>query len=164
MKKIIFILMFVLTSQFNFSQGLSFDKWEKIEVTDEFGDKTGQFVTRTFGNGTFSNSATTNAKLIAKVSSEDDWVFISLYEYGRTPDAKLTYDASYGSLTVKFEDGTSENYKVIAFKSGGVGAKKGTKFYDLVNSGKSIKVKCLINESSFSQYGNSKYLFEFITK
>ncbi|MBW2998425.1 hypothetical protein KY321_02700 [Candidatus Woesearchaeota archaeon] len=163
MKKI-FILLFVVSLQTTFAQGLSFDKWEKVELQDEFGDKTGKFITRTFASGTFSNSATTNSKLIAKINHQDDWVFISLYEYERTPEAKLVYDASYGNLLVKFENGDSEMFKVLAFKSGGIGAKAGSKFYDLVTNGNPQRIKCLVRQSNFSDYGDSSYLFEFNTK
>lgn len=164
MKKVILLLVGVFFAQTTIAQGLSYDKWEKVELTDEFGDKTGNFITRTFAKGTFSNSATTNAKLIAKINHQDEWVFISLYEYERTPEAKLVYDASYGNLLVKFENGDSEMFKVLAFKSGGVGAKAGSKFYDLVTGGNVQKIKCLIRQSNFSEYGDASYLFEFMTK
>jgi len=164
MKKVILLLVCVFFAQTTFSQGLSFDKWEKVELTDEFGDKTGKFITRTFARGTFSNSATTNAKLIAKINHQDEWVFISLYEYERTPEAKLVYDPSYGNILVKFESGDSEMFEVLAFKSGGIGAKAGTKFYDLVTSGNAQKIKCLVRQSNFSDYDSSSYLFEFMTK
>ena len=163
MKKIILLLL-IVSLQTTFAQGLSFDKWEKVELTDEFGDKTGNFITRTFARGTFSNSATTNAKLIAKINHQDEWVFISLYEYERTPEAKLVYDATYGNVLVKFENGESEMFEVLAFKSGGVGAKAGSKFYDLVTGGNAQKIKCLIRQGNFSEYGDASYLFEFNTK
>lgn len=164
MKKTILLLVCVFFAQTTFSQGLSFDKWEKVELQDEFGDKTGDFITRTFARGIFSNSATTNAKLIAKIIHQDDWVSISLYEYERTPEAKLVYEPSYGNILVKFENGDSKMFEVLAFKGGGIGAKAGTDFYDLITNGNSQKIKCLIKESNFTDYGNSSYLFEFITK
>ena len=164
MKKIILILLCVSFAQTTFAQGLSFDKWEKVELQDDFGDKTGKFITRTFARGTFSNSATTNSKLIAKINHDGEWVFISLYEYERTPEAKLVYEPSYGNVLVKFENGESEMFEVLAFKSGGVGAKAGSKFYDLLTNGNAQKIKLLIRQSNFSNYGSSSYLFEFNTK
>ena len=69
--------------------------WEIGSITDEFGEKTNKMLLLLRGSGVFSNSATTNSRLLGAlyVMGNDDKVSILLAEYGtsvvKTSD---TYD------------------------------------------------------------------------
>lgn len=60
------------------------EQWEMRYYLDEFGNQTDRpyVINRTNFSGTFSNSATTDAKLKAAVYVEQNMVSISLLEYG----------------------------------------------------------------------------------
>ena len=170
MKKVLLLLTFTITSSLT-AQGLDFDTWEIVETTDEFGDKTGESVARYFSKGTFSNSATTGEDMIFKLvdygldAKGEGTAQIDFFEYNRTP-ATLAYDTELGSLKCKMPDGSVKSFQLYALKSGGLGlwGKYYTSFFKLINNGKAEKIKFVVSESDFSEYGNSKYQGYFHTK
>lgn len=162
MKKI--ILFVLLHSPIFLQAQLNYDKWEVIETVDEFGDKTGEKVAQIFAKGTFSNSATTNSELIVRISDYEDMMFISLFEYGKTPEAKLTYDSSFGKISIKREDGLIEKYQVMASKDGGIYLGKKNKLATLIRDGNEELLKVYISDKQFSDYGSSTYNFKIKTQ
>ncbi len=56
--------------------------WELGEFKDEFGDGVGENYIMLFGWGEFTNSATTNSKLMASLQIYDEYFCFHLYEYG----------------------------------------------------------------------------------
>lgn len=158
MKKVLFVMMLVAFSTAVQSQ-IVYNEWEATEVTDEFGDPTGDTVTSAFFEGTFSNSATSNSELAVRVIDYGEIVVLKLYEYKSTPDAQMCYDGCFGSITVKRASGAVETYRTYAPKSGGLYYDNKDDFMNLFrnNSGETIKV--VVREDSFSDYGSSKYTF-----
>lgn len=161
--------------------------WEKNFYVDDFGDATDKFYhSYLTEEGKFSNSATSNSKLTAVLilDGEGNSVKIKLYEYGRGADESLVYESSFGYLMLK--DDSDKKYIVPAFalKDGGVyisntiewrngiDMKKlfekegyivfdnGSQFLDLIKNSTSLFTVRILQET-FSEYGNSKYLFRF---
>ena len=169
--KNLLLLLFISATFSLTAQGLNYDSWDSAETTDEFGDKTGEVISMYFSKGKFSNSATTGEDMIFKFvdygkdEKGDGTAQIDFYEYNNTP-ARLGLDTSLGSLKCKLPDGTVETFQLYALKGGGLGLwdKYYDKFFELVNNGKGEKVKFVVNESDFSEYGGSKYLGHFHTK
>jgi hypothetical protein len=164
MKNLILSMCMVALSTMGFGQ-LNFDQWETVEIVDEFGDPTGDSVKRIFANGTFSNSATANSDLIAKVVDYGDAITIDLYEYSSPPSASMCYDGCFGSISIKRENGDVEKHEVYASDSGGLYISESR--VDLLNlfrntNGETIKI--VIYQSSFSKYGSSSYKFSVITQ
>ena len=153
------------------AQGLGYDSWEIVETVDDFGDKTGEKVARYFSKGKFSNSAASGEAMILKLVDYglDDkgkgFAAMDFFEYNKT-QAKLAYDTKAGSFKVKMSDGSVESFNCYASKSGGLlfSGKDYDKFMKLINNGKSEKIKIVVNQSSFSEYGNAKYQGYFHTK
>lgn len=160
MKKLFILFMVLFVSLSSFSQ-LTYDKWETINYVDEFGDETGESAIRLLCKGTFSNSATTNSDLIVKfiLDKKSEYIAISLYEYGSSPEASMGYDSSFGNITVKLEDGTKKTFKTFAPKSGGLFFTKGSynDFIKFLTTNSNFKV--YIGKSDFENNGSS-YLFE----
>lgn len=157
MRKLVLVLGMVLA--FNLSNAQVFDKWEEVPVVDSFGDPTGESVKRLLVNGTFSNSATSQSKLIVKVTDYGDACLISLYEYGRGPEAKLGLKGAFGSIEYKDANGERGSLRAFASKGGSLYFSKEdyTNFVNALNQSKELRV--LVFESSFSDYGTSKYIF-----
>jgi len=169
-KSILFLLLSLFVSTLS-AQGLNYDSWAIVETVDDFGDKTGESVARYFSQGKFSNSATTGQEMIFKLVDygKDDkgegTSQIDLFEYNKNP-ARIGLDTKLGSMKCKMPDGTVKSYKIYAMKSGGLGlwGENYDLFYELINNGKGEKVKFVIDESDFSEYGSSKYQGHFHTK
>lgn len=103
MKRIfnIVILLFIASS--------SFGQWIKKNIADEFGDPTNEVCLLYTCNGTFSNSATTDSELTAKLvvyysKPPDNWLWLrfDLYEYNRNVSANRD---QFGVLSYKTADG-----------------------------------------------------------
>ena len=169
--KNLLLLLFISVSATITEQGLTYDKWDVAETTDDFGDKTGEVINMYFSQGKFSNSATTGADMIFKIVDygKDEkgagTASIDFYEYNKTP-ARLGLDTTLGSLKCKLPDGTVKTFQLYAMKQGGLGlwGKYYDSFFELINNGKGDKVKFVVNESDFSEYGGSKYNGHFHTK
>ena len=111
---------------------IDFGVWEKAQTNDKFGDPTGEYVTRYFAQGTFSNTATVGSELIAKVILWPDGdASIELYEYGRSP-ATICRGCT-GLISVKMPDGSEEYVPVLSGSSG-----------MLILNGKRVKQKAFI--------------------
>jgi len=154
------LIFAALFFSFTLSAQLSYDAWEKVETTDDFGDKTGDSVLRTFSEGTFSNSATAGSELIVKVSDYGDSAFMTLYEYGSTP-ARLSLKSAFGKIKVKLPNGEVVSFNTFSPKSGGLLFSKDdyTELFKYLKDGTGGVLKFVINESAFSDYGSAKYSF-----
>tara|TARA_Y100000766_G_scaffold214332_1_gene186042 strand:- start:374 stop:895 length:522 start_codon:yes stop_codon:yes gene_type:complete len=171
MKKLIFLFSFIFVSTNIFSQSVTYDSWTTVDIVDDFGDKTGESVSRYFSEGTFSNSATTNSEMTFKMvdygkdEKGSGTLQIDIFEYNSTK-ATLAYETSRGTISCKLSDGSVVKYNAYALKSGGLAiwGKDYDSFIELINNGKGEKIKFVVNESSFSEYGNAKYVGYFHTK
>ena len=160
MKKVVLVLTMVALT-FSMNAQLNYDKWESVITTDEFGDPTGDSISRIFGKGVFSNSATSNSELIVKLSDYGDALFLDIYEYGRTPSASLSYKSAFGVINIKKDDGTVVQVKAFAGKSGGLYFSKNnyTSLMELIN-GDSTVLKIQFDERDFGLSGSSSYSFK----
>ena len=158
MKKLFFLMMLVAFSTTTIAQ-LEYGKWETVEVTDEFGDLTGDTVTSAFFEGTFSNSATTNSELTVRILDYGDAIMVKLFEYSSTPESRMCYDGCFGEITVKRASGSVYTYSTFAPKSGGLYFNEKDKFTDMFHHNPGETIKVVVREDSFSDYGSSKYVF-----
>ena len=173
MKKLLALTTIALFLTVNtlFSQGLDYDMWSIVETVDDFGDKTGNTVASYFSKGKFSNSATTGEEMIFKIvdyglnEDGEGQAQIDFYEYNKT-QAKLAYDTKQGSFKVKLSDDSLMTFKCYALKGGGLAVwdEDYKTLFDLINNGKSEKIRFVVNQSAFSEYGSSKYSGHFHTK
>lgn len=93
--------------------------WEVRYYVDEFGDETdqGYVSTKELLSGTFSNSATTNAELIANfLISDSTSVSISLFEYGSSK--VKAYSETYYDIFIKLDDGSKVTCTGVMTKQG----------------------------------------------
>ena len=93
--------------------GQSFGAWYTGYYVDDFNQPTDEwFITENeYLVGTFSNSATTNAKLAANVMVDlEDSIMIFLYEYGshQVKNSSESYVDEY-NITMRLPDGTDHN-------------------------------------------------------
>jgi|GEM_PF-391928 len=118
MKKIKNILIPVLAM---LTCSTSYGQWTQKYYVDDFGDKTSKtYIDYVDNYGTFSNSATSNSELKAKIVisySENDSlpdILFDLYEYGKGPAVgNAIGDAKY-KLIIKLFDNTTETYYLHA--------------------------------------------------
>ena len=162
--KITLIGILLLSFNASIQAQLTYDKWETVELEDEFGDKTGESVKRIFHEGSFSNSAAYNKDLIVKVVDYGDNMLISLFEYSRPPGAKLAYDNTFGTISVKMNDNKVKKFKVFAPDSGGIYINNEDDLFKLLKSGGSQKLKVSVRQSSFTDVGQSSYNFNLLTQ
>lgn len=158
MKKFIMTMAMAAFSVMGMAQ-LEYGKWETAEVTDEFGDPTGETVVSAFFEGTFSNSATTNSELTVRALDYGDALMLKFFEYSRTPEASMCHDGCFGEITVKRESGSVYTYEAFAPKSGGLFFSEKDKFLDMFRHNPGETIKVIVREDSFSDYGSSKYIF-----
>ena len=163
MKKLFLIMGLAAISATGFAQ-LNYNKWETVEIVDEFGDSTGESVTRAFFKGVFSNSATSNADLIVKVVDYGNAVMMELYEYSKTPGASMCYDGCTGEISVKNSSGEIETHSTFAPESGGLYFNSDDSFFNLIHNNLGETIKVVVRERNFSKYGSSSYVFEMITQ
>jgi hypothetical protein len=162
--KTILIIILVTISTNQLMAQLTYDEWETVELEDEFGDKTGESVMRIFHKGTFSNSAVYNEDLIVKVVDYGSNMLISLFEYSRQPGAKLAYDNSFGTISVKMPNNNIEKFKVFAPESGGIYINDEDGLFKLLKNGSNQELKVSVRQSSFSDVGQSSYSFNLLTQ
>lgn len=154
----------VAISTISFGQ-ITYNTWNDVPVTDEFGDPTGDIVKRAFFEGTFNNSATVGADLIVKVVDYGDNILIELFEYGTAPGAKLCYDGCLGEISVKRSNGEVESHQTFAPSSGGLYFnKEKVGFNNLIRNSNGETIRVLVSEKNFSKYGSSSYSFTIITQ
>lgn len=160
-----FIILIVLSfTSYSLSAQIVYDKWEATSTVDDFGDATGDTVYRYFAKGTFSNSATAASELTVKVVDYGTSVYFYLYEYNRSK-ASLAFESKTGEISVKRESGDVEIYKAFYFeKSEALVFSEDDKFLKVLKSTKGEKLKVLVKEANFSNYGKSRYTFTIKTR
>jgi hypothetical protein len=160
MKKVLLVLAMIALT-FSMNAQLNYDKWQVVVTTDEFGDPTGESVSRIFCKGVFSNSATSNSELIVKFVNWGDAMTLDLYEYGRTPGASLSYKSAFGMINIKKDDGTVVKVKAFANKDGGLYFSENnyTSLMEVIN-GDSTVLKIQFDERDFGLSGSSSYSFK----
>lgn len=157
MKKVLIVLIAFATLT---STAQTLNVWEKVPITDEFGDPTGNTAYLLLVEGYFKNSATEGQELIAKIIDYDDKGYsIDLFEYKRLPSAALCYKDCFGEIYVKRANGDLEKYEAFALSSGGLYFNENSDFAKMFqnNSGETIKI--YIKQDSFRDYGTATYLF-----
>ena len=160
MRLLITILLAALTS------ALSAQGWEETPLVDEFGDPTGTVARVQFCEGTFSNSATSNTEMTARIQHQNEIIVIDLFEYNQAPGATLGLSDAVGKIKVKRADGTVEEYEAYSPENAGLYFLEGSvgdEFYNLVMSGNGEQITVLVKESSFTEYGNATYRFKMLT-
>jgi hypothetical protein len=148
----------MLVGAFSLQAQLNYDYWETVNITDDFGDPTGETARVIFCNGNFSNSATSNNDdFIAKfVDYSSGGMVIQLFEYSKAPSASITYKTSQGLIRVKINSGDVMSYdNIYGLENGGLYIEKDNDFLEMVRSSNYLKIN--INQSDFSDYGNSVY-------
>ena len=157
MKKLL-VIAIMLVGAFSLQAQLNYDYWETVNITDDFGDPTGETARVIFCNGNFSNSATSNNDdFIAKfVDYSSGGMVIQLFEYSKAPSASITYKTSQGLIRVKINSGDVMSYdNIYGLEKGGLYIEKDNDFLEMVRSSNYLKIN--INQSDFSDYGNSVY-------
>ena len=136
--------------------GESFGSWEIAFYIDDFNNTTDEAYIRNsdFFYGTFSNSATTDSKLYAKVLIDADDIAIKLWEYGRN-EVKAYTSTDY-KITILDDSGTKHYTTGTMYKNGDRIQLADWTLVNLLQF--NTKLKIYIQEDS--QYGvNSTYLF-----
>jgi hypothetical protein len=140
--------------------------WKETNYVDEFGDQTGEStVSALFMDGTFSNSAVSNEDLAVKLIQVDGGLLIQLYEYQSAPQAQFGYENSFGNITVKYEDGTTEKIEVFnAYQSGLFVSDDKPLYSRIMTEGTNQEIKMSIREDWFTDYGSGTYNFTIQTR
>ena len=138
------------------------DIWKIVEMTDDFGDPTGEYYVQSILEGTFSNTSTTDEQLkvvvfhnCKRISGEYDidWAF-QLFEYG---DNKATYTSSDSKVLKIKVDGEVHEIDLYGDKPNGdlIILCKDYKFTNILSPAlvEGKDVPCVI------QIGNSTYRF-----
>lgn len=141
--------------RFKLEEAKEVAKWESRFYVDDFGDPTEEgYVTRDITDGSFSNSAATNAGLSARLLIEPDVFDIKLFEYNSSEVKAYSTDfykvrLKYGSELADFE---AKNYgDRLTFKESDA-----RKIIDIVDANETIKFSIVEK----SKYGSpSKYNF-----
>ena len=160
MRKVLLVLSMVALT-FSMNAQLNYDKWETVVTTDDFGDPTGESVSRIFGKGVFSNSAASNKELIVKFVDWGNSMTLSLYEYGKAPSASLSYKSALGTVNIKKDDGSVVKVGAFANKAGGLffSEEDYVSLMKVIN-GESTILKIQFDEADFGLSGSSSYSFK----
>ena len=136
--------------------GESFGSWEIAFYVDDFNNPTDEAYIRNSDvlYGTFSNSATTDSTLYAKVLIDADDIAIKLWEYGRN-EVKAYTSTDY-KITILDDSGTKHYTTGTMYKNGDRIRLADWTLVNLLQY--NTKLKIYIQENS--KYGvNSTYLF-----
>lgn len=143
---------------FGYKPPISGDQWEVRYYLDEFNNPTDKqyIINKNNFSGTFSNSATTGAKLNAAVYVEYNMVSISLLEYGDNLVHGYYTDGQWYEVNVLTSSGETIAMQGILAKgaSGILLNDYSARFIDLLKAGEELKVS--IKES---ERGMNSYLF-----
>lgn len=139
--------------------GLTFETkiWKTSFYVDEFNNPTSEAYLRNSDVfvGTFSNSATTNSQLYARILIDADDISIKLWEYGS--HEVNTFSTTYYNITLLDDDGNKHYTRGTMYKNGDRIRLQDFTFASLLLDNEALKV--YIEEDS--KYGyNSSYLFE----
>jgi hypothetical protein len=157
LKVMMMTLMMCLVTMSSFSQS-----WEIKESKDEFGDATGdKYAVCQNGNGTFSNSATTNSDLTVVIFYSKDGIYLNFWEYDRSK-ANFGSDIEYGSIQIKDSIGTVHDIKVEQFKSTLYIKKTDIELFIKLMCENTGYLKCYYRE--VSKYSSSTYKFRLNTE
>lgn len=134
------------------------DVWQINYYVDEFNNPTNDaYITNKKAfSGTFSNSATTNSKLDARILIDKNGISIKLYEYG-TLEVKAYSTETYNIIFLE-ENGNKHNSIGIMYENGDRIKLTDNLLMTLINSNKTIKVHI----EEVPKYGGyrSTYLFD----
>jgi hypothetical protein len=143
-------------------------EWNHKFYVDDFNEPTDQGYSSVIMTGTFSNSATTNSDLTARIISSESSFNIDLYEYNRQPGAKLVYDTAFGTFKVKqggevfiIDAMAAEGGGIYVWKFKGTSKTKVTKEYALLASifAEGGAIMIAIDEDNFDS-GSSTYIIK----
>ena len=113
MKKLNLTIAIILLSLTTFSQ------WKKANYVDDFGEKTENgYEYIITSNGSFSNSATQNAKLLSKFVKDENGLLIYVYEYGRSLASSI--ESTTEIVKMKKPDGQIIEFKDVYFTKKGL--------------------------------------------
>ncbi len=138
-------------------QKLAAEIWESAFYVDEFNNPTNQAYIRNTDVfvGTFSNSATTNSKLYARILIDAEDIAIKLWEYGSLE--VNAYSTTYYDITLLDDNGNKHYTNGTMYKNGERIYFKDWTFASLLQQNQKLKVYIVED----SKYGyNSSYLFE----
>lgn len=141
----------------NTTQTLETKVWEMSFYVDEFQNPTNEAYIKNSDVfvGVFTNSATTNSKLYARILIDADDIAIKLWEYG-SYEVKA-YSTTYYDITLLDDNGNKHNINGTMYKNGDRIRLADLTFISLLQ--KNQKLKIYIKENS--EYGyNSTYIFE----
>jgi DNA-directed RNA polymerase subunit RPC12/RpoP len=136
--------------------GESFGSWEITFYVDEFNNPTNQAYIRTSDvlYGTFSNSATTDSTLYARILIDTEDIAIKLWEYGR--NEVNAYTSTDYKITILDDSGTKHYTTGTMYKNGDRIYLADWTLVNLLQDNAQLKI--YIQENS--KYGvNSTYLF-----
>lgn len=139
--------------------GISFSKWEKRYYTDEFNNPTNNAFIAPIDtlSGTFSNSATTNSRLLAYIRVDNDSCEIMLWEYGSS--LVKAYSTTDYDITILLPTGTKKYFTGTMYKNGQV--IRVDDYSGILSLLKSTNGTLKFYLKEDSDYGvNSTYLFE----
>ena len=106
----------ILIVLFLFSYLISYAQWEIGNYVDEFGEETEERFFHQTVSGTFSNSASTNAKCsyFIEHSKVEDALAISIYPYGRS-SKETFYDDTFQDVKIKKPSGEVVTIETFCF-------------------------------------------------
>lgn len=131
--------------------------WEKAYYVDEFNNPTNQAYIRNSSLfvGVFSNSATTNSNLYARILIDEEDLAIKLWEYGR--NEVNAYSTTYYNITILDKNGTKHYTTGTMYKNSERIYLEDFTLANLLKKNDTLKVYIVEN----SDYGyNTSYLFE----
>ncbi|MCP4612743.1 MAG: hypothetical protein GY845_28950 [Planctomycetes bacterium] len=94
----------------------SYSQWERGNYVDDFGEKTEEVFFHQTVSGTFSNSASTNAKCAYFIehSKVEEILAISIYPYGRSIKESF-YDDTFQDVKIKKPSGEVVTIEAFCF-------------------------------------------------
>ena len=131
--------------------------WKSSFYVDEFNNPTSEAYMRNVNVfvGTFSNSATTNSKLYARILIDSEDVAIKLWEYGS--QEVNAYSTTYYDITLLDDNGNKHYTNGTMYKNGERIYFEDWTFVSLLQENQTLKIYIV----EASKYGyNSTYLFE----
>ena len=93
-----------------------YSQWERGNYVDDFGEKTEEVFFHQTVSGTFSNSASTNAKCsyFIEHNKDGEMLFISIYPYGRSLKESF-YDDTFQDVKIKKPSGEVVTIEAFCF-------------------------------------------------
>ena len=106
----------ILIPLFVLSYLISFAQWDIGHYVDDFGEETEERFLHQTVSGTFSNSASTNAKCsyFIEHSKVEEMLFISIYPYGRSLKESF-YEDTFQDVKIKSPSGKVVTIEAFCF-------------------------------------------------